>query len=47
MASNVAQDALQYVGTLSPLLLIIAGIAYGDLIIDFMIRIAKKGRIKW
>lgn len=46
-ASQMAVDAMVYVGQISPLLLVLGGVAFGDLLIFYMIKLVKAGKIKW
>lgn len=49
-ASQLAIDAMQYVGGITPLLLLIGGISFADIMIHFLINLFKelKGKkVKW
>lgn len=46
-ASQLAIDAMYYIGKLSPLLLLIGAISFADLVINQLVSLVKKGKIKW
>ena len=43
-ASQIAIDAMMYVRELWPLLLILGGVAFADLVVHFLIRLMKSAR---
>lgn len=45
-ASQMAIDAMQYVGAVTPLLLLIGGISFADIMTHYLINLMKKMKDK-
>lgn len=45
--SDLAADVMAYVAHLSPFWLIFGGVIFADLMIDFIVKLVKRGKIKW
>jgi hypothetical protein len=45
--ANIALEAMPYIRQISPILMLIGAISFADLTISFLVKLMKKGRIKW
>lgn len=45
--TELATDAMTFVAALSPFWLIFGGVAFADLVISFLVKLFKQGRVKW
>lgn len=45
--TDLAADVMQYVAHLAPFWIIFGGVIFADLMIDFIVKLFKRGKIKW